>query len=35
MKHNPIEMGAIANVLYLFYDEYDNSPEWHSLITFP
>ena len=34
MKHSPIETDAIANVLYLFYDEYDNnSPEWHVLMT--
>ena len=34
MKHSPIETNAIANVLYLFYDEYDNnSPEWHVLMA--
>jgi hypothetical protein len=33
IAHHPQEMDAFANVLYLFYDEYDmKEPEWHRLI---
>lgn len=33
MDHHPQEMDAVANVLYLFYDEYDTGkPDWHILI---
>jgi hypothetical protein len=33
IKHNPMEVGAMANVLYLFYDGYHHSPEWHTLMA--
>jgi hypothetical protein len=33
MDHHPDLMDAVANVLYLFYDEYDTGkPDWHILI---
>jgi hypothetical protein len=33
MKHTPQEDGVFANVLYLFYDEYDTSNQpWFKLI---
>ena len=33
MKHSPNENGDIANVLYLFYDDYDiHNPSWYTLI---
>lgn len=33
MKHSPVENGNVADVLYLFYDEYDTtSQEWMKLV---
>lgn len=32
--HPPTDRGSFADVLYLFYDEYDVSkPEWHPLMA--
>ena len=34
MKHSPQEDNVIANVIYLFYDEYDTTKqEWLPLIS--
>ena len=33
MKHSPMEMNMLANVIYLFYDEYDNKKmDWIQLV---
>jgi hypothetical protein len=34
MKNNPFSNNCMANVLYLFYDEYDaHKPAWHELVS--